>query len=398
LGYTINEVQEMGDKLLPKLMHPDDFKTYVQETYPQYASLKDDKHLLHQFRMKSKNGDFLWFDCDEIIYKRQADGSAHHIFGVCHDITERKQTEQALKKIEAQQNAMISNISDVIAIIGADNLIKYKSSNIEKWFGWKPEELIGKDVWLNIHPDDLNRLQKEFKILLEKDNSSITKQFQYKCKDESFKLVELTATNLTNDPIIMGVLLNYHDITERKLTEEALKQSEYFFKETQRAALIGSYKSEFSPNDRWVTSEICDQIFGMDANYNKTVQGWSDLLHPDFAEEMIRYVTEDVIGNNVPFNKEYKIIRQTDGETRWVWGLGKTLLDDKGTVVGLIGTIQDITERKQIEEELIKAKEKAEESDRLKSAFLANMSHEIRTPNNHLFCYSQIQYYLRKNI
>jgi len=356
---------------------------------------------LHEQFSRVLSGDIVHFEVDHY----HKDGHIFHLqvalnlitirgqqfFMASHqDITVRKKAEQSLRQLEAKQSAMLANIADVIGIIGADGLVKYKSPNIEKWFGWQPEELIGGDGFCNVHPDDLERIQKAFATIFEKDQSSVNLEFQYKCKDGSFKPIELTAINLINDSIIQGVLINYHDITERKQTEEALKQSEYFFKETQRAALIGSYRSEFSPRDRWVTSEICDQIFGMDENYNKTVQGWSDLLHPDCAEEMIRYVTEDVIGNNVPFNKEYKIIRQTDGETRWVWGLGKTIVDEKGAVVGLIGTIQDITERKLVDEELIIAKEKAEESDRLKSAFLANMSHEIRTPMNGIIGFANL--------
>jgi diguanylate cyclase (GGDEF)-like protein/PAS domain S-box-containing protein len=134
----------------------------------------------------------------------------------------------------------------------------------------------------------------------------------------------------------------------RKKAQQKLKDNEFFFKESQRAAFIGSYRSDFVL-DRWETSEICDQIFGMESNYNKTVQGWSALVHPEDFDNMVGYVNEEVIGKNLPFNKEYRIIRRTDGETRWVLGLGETISDSSGGCIGLIGTIQDITERKKVE-------------------------------------------------
>jgi signal transduction histidine kinase/CheY-like chemotaxis protein len=110
-----------------------------------------------------------------------------------------------------------------------------------------------------------------------------------------------------------------------------------------------------------------------------------------------------VVKERIPFNKEYKIIRVKDGVERWVHGTGELVYDMKGRPVRMHGAIQDITERKEFEkrlqeknedyesvneelrqtnDELFVAKEKAEESDRLKSSFLANMSHEIRTPMN----------------
>jgi PAS domain S-box-containing protein len=138
---------------------------------------------------------------------------------------DRVKLTNILKNSEIKHSTLISNISDVIGIIDLDGIIKYKSPNSEKWFGWKPQNLIGTDGRLTIHPDDLQRIQKELIALFKKENSSKTVEYRYKCKDGSYKLVELTATNLTNDPIISGVLLNYHDITQRKQIEEELREN-----------------------------------------------------------------------------------------------------------------------------------------------------------------------------
>ena len=102
LGYSVDEVQEMGNQLVSTLMHPDDFKIYLEETYPAYSKAKDDEIISHQFRMKHKNGQWHWLDCSEIIYMRQSDGSPIQIFGVIHDITERKHAEEEILKLNEE--------------------------------------------------------------------------------------------------------------------------------------------------------------------------------------------------------------------------------------------------------------------------------------------------------
>ena len=154
---------------------------------------------------------------------RDAEGNVRFGTAFVEDITERKQAEDSLRDTNARHSAMIENIGDVIAIVGADSMAKYQSPNIEKWFGWKPEDLVGTSGWDKMHPEDIERIQKEFGKMLEKETASIV-EYRFKCKDGNYKWIELTAVNRINDPSINGVLLNYHDITERKQAEEQIKE------------------------------------------------------------------------------------------------------------------------------------------------------------------------------
>ncbi len=141
------------------------------------------------------------------------------------DISERKQVEKALRESEIKHSSMIFNISDVIGIMLINGMITYKSPNIEKYFGWQPSELIGTSGWLTVHPDDLKRLQIAFLDLVKEDNASKTIEYRYKCKDGSYKPIEMTATNLVHNKVINGILFNYHDITYRKQAEEEIIKS-----------------------------------------------------------------------------------------------------------------------------------------------------------------------------
>jgi PAS domain S-box-containing protein len=130
---------------------------------------------------------------------------------------------------------------------------------------------------------------------------------------------------------------------------DALRKGEFFFKESQRAAHIGSFKADFITGF-WASSEVLDDIFGIDESYTRSFQGWLDLVHPDDREVMERYLREEVISKHKPFDKEYRILRKSDGEIRWVNGFGKVDSDAEGNAISLFGTIQDITEHKRTEE------------------------------------------------
>ena len=143
----------------------------------------------------------------------------------------------------------------------------------------------------------------------------------------------------------------------RHQTEERLRESEFFFKESQRAAHIGSYKADFVEGF-WKSSEVLDQIFGIDSSYTRSIQGWLDIIHPDDREGMNEYLTKEVIEKHRKFDKKYRIVRQSDGEVRWVNGRGTLGLDADCNTVSMIGTIQDITEPKRAEEALGKSEQK----------------------------------------
>jgi signal transduction histidine kinase len=144
------------------------------------------------------------------------------------------------------------------------------------------------------------------------------------------------------------------DITERKRAEEALRGSETMLQEAQHIASMGSYALDIA-SGHWSSSAVLDNLFGIDASYERSVAGWAALVHPDDRAMMVDHFEKEVLGQQRPFNKEYRIVRHNDHAQRWVHGLGKLEFDATGRPVKMTGTIQDITERRKLEEQFRQA-------------------------------------------
>lgn len=184
---------------------------------------------------------------------------------------------------------------------------------------------------------------------------------------------------------VAGVL---QDITDRKYSDEAAKHE----RRTLRTLI------DNLPNQIYVKDKECRKVIANKAdveNIGKTkeseVLGKTDIeLFPGHIGERGYAEDKEILKTGKPiFDLEEEFIN-ADGIKRWLLTTKIPLRDKDGNVNGLVGIGHDITERKHIIEELIRAKEKAEESDRLKTAFLHNISHEIRTPMNAIVGFSAL--------
>ncbi len=137
----------------------------------------------------------------------------------------------------------------------------------------------------------------------------------------------------------------------RKQSELQLRNSEESLREAQIIASLGSYVLDIH-SGLWEGSDMLERLFGIDKAYDHSASGWEALIHPDDCTMIDDYLRNEVLGQGKAFDKEYRIIRQNDQAMRWVHGQGKLVFDTQGNPLKMLGTVQDITERKQVEQEL----------------------------------------------
>jgi PAS domain S-box-containing protein len=266
---------------------------------------------------------------------------------VVRDITERKMAETRLRSVVEQVPLVTYTESS------QDGRTIFISPQIQALSGYTPEEWINDpNLWKKVlHPDDRSR------VIAEDDRTNqngepFRVEYRLVARSGEIRWVREEAVLIRDEG---GAPLYWQgfklDITERKQAEEALRESENLLQESQRIAGLGSYVLDILTGV-WVSSEVLDKVFGIDKTYERTVAGWAALTHPDDRQMMVEYFTQEVLGRGQPFDKEYRIIRRSDGAERWVHGLGKLEFDSSGRPVKMHGTIQDITARKQAEEAL----------------------------------------------
>ena len=165
----------------------------------------------------------------------------------------------------------------------------------------------------------------------------------YSAEPDAFDDEELNLLSNLSGELCLGL--------SRKRSRQALARSEANLRQAQRLARMGHYSFQLTTG-RWEASSTLDELFGVDASYPRTFDGWLAIIHPEDRSRMHACFNEKVLTHKQEFDNEYRILRPCDGETLWVHGTGKLRVDNQGTPVELFGTIQNITERKQLEQRL----------------------------------------------
>lgn len=336
-----------------------------------------------RFESRHRRKDGSIFDIEASVqYQFVKDG---RIVVFIQDISERKRTEEALVKLEKA----IYTSGEAIFLTDREGVFTFVNPAFSSLYGFSTDELIGKTTPRIINSGVLDKsIYKDFWQTLLNGNE-IKGEMINKRKDGTLMNIDGSATPIIDEEKkIIGFLGIQRNITERKRAEEELIEKEFFLRESQRAGNIGSFKTNFVTG-YWQSSETLDRIFGIDKNYDRSIAGWVKIIHPDDRQKMDEDLRE-VIGKRKSFNKEYRIVRINDNQTKWVCGFGDVKFDDSGNISDIIGTIQDITGQKDAELERVMITADLIQRNKDLEQFSYIVSHNLRAPVANIIGFSAI--------
>jgi len=214
---------------------------------------------------------------------RDPAGRITGLVGIAREITERKEAEDALQQSKARFDSLIRNALDIITIIDAAGTMLYKSPAVERVFGYQPDELVGRNAFDLIHPDDLAGVYPTFLKMLEDPALTPTVEFRFRHRDESWRWLEATGTNLLADPAVGGLVVNSRDITERKEIEAELRHQAHHDPLTglpNRTLFMDRLKQAVSE-----TGSAPSAVFFLDLDGFKVV---NDSLGHEYGDRLLR--------------------------------------------------------------------------------------------------------------
>lgn len=378
------------------IVHPDDFP--ILDAAVRSAA-RDGIPFDLIFRILKPDDKIGWMHAIGTIAFDQ-NNNINKVFGTAHDITEHKQAEEELKQTQLLLKSSLESPKDII-ILSLDRNYRYLYFNkahkeVMKYAYNKNVEIGMNSLDCITSVEDRNKAKSNYDRSMSGESHSTIQEYG----DENISYYESFYNPIYNEKNeIIGITTFARDITKRKHAEielntakEKAEESENKIKTFYTNVQLGIFIVDVNENHNYVFNSInpfSERITGLK---NKEIQNKPiSILEEKFGTDVYNYV-KDLYDKIVRSKKAFTFEEVVELPEKRI-NLNTTikpLINNKGRVYQLIGTNIDITRLKKVEDELIIAKDKAEESDRLKSAFLSNMSHEIRTPMNGILGFSNL--------
>lgn len=385
-GYTPEEYLKLG---LNEFMSPKDVdfikKTFGSKDFLKYSA---ENPLIYVAEYYKKDGSIMFGE--SISYPIFENGKFTRIYGITRDVTDRVLNLRKIQEHKSELETILNNTDEMISSVNLDlKIVTMNAANkkrIKYRVGRAPE--IGDPILDFVHKENVPLTKKILKQIV----SGERKIFQHIYTtnydgeidyfDSSFKPIML-------DNEVIGVSIFVKNITDTIVTHRALEESENRLKRITDSSLEGVWEYDLEANDLYLSHRLKNIVgYRGKNNLNEFRSFIKSVVEPDSYRKL-----KEQIFNHIKTDRSFSfevLINSNKKSDFWLQVKAFISKNLRGKPVLISGVILDITIRKNQEVELRKAKERAEEMNRLKSSFIANMSHEVRTPLNGILGVSQL--------
>ncbi len=388
-GFNAGEISTLSESI--EFLAAPEEKKRVRELLNEMQKNPEEKHVL-DFWMVTKKGERKYIH-NSYSQHKTTNGVLQYV--VTQDITQRKKAEIEVQQKEKEFKALAENSSGVIALFNRELGCVYINPAGAEIIGKPCNELINANLSEFGLPDKLYRNLKNNIINVFAENEQNTFEAKFPAKDTTKNLQCLVIPETFVEGVMDTAVTICTDITELRRTKHELGDitRKYHLIVNNLTDVIWILDDTFTIN--YITPGI-EKLTGYTVT-EYMQREYEDVFDANGLESINQVIQQISHGVKTGHHEQIKQAftfearqKRKDGSYVWVEIIARPLFDDNDKFLGMNGVTRDISKRKKAEFDLVEAKEKAVEADRLKSAFLANMSHEIRTPMNAIIGFTDL--------
>jgi len=349
MGFTAEEMLEMGDNLLIEVAHPEDLPR-ILEHFQNLSFAKDNEILRLEYRMRDKQNNYHWFLSKDSVFLRDNKGKVRQIIGTATEITHRKILEQQVRDSEMRYRSVVEDMPGLLCRFYADGTLEYINQNYAQTFGKSVEELEGQS-FLQFIPETFKDGVLNNILSLTPENPVLTHENPVIISTGEIKWYRWTNRLLPQAPEKPMLFQAFgEDVTAQKQIE-AERDAVYQRNEALVKALSEIVYEWWPLKNELLWLGDFERILGYSSEeMGNTTDSWTRRVHPDDLDRVLKEV-EEASKAKRDYNLEYRFL-QKNGHYRWMYDQGILFFNAENELERIVGVFRDISRRKQYEIDL----------------------------------------------